>query len=110
MEQSLVHNLLVSKGKLLSRENEGAREPGSLGSTLHVSADMLYYGKMKQSWLRNCGLSCTSRFLCLLKLTKTQKLSHGQQDSSNTAGLLVLWIPLPSIRAAVAKISSQIPF
>lgn len=49
MEQSLVHNLLVSKGKLLSRESVGAWELGSLGSTRHVSADMLYYGKTKQS-------------------------------------------------------------
>lgn len=49
MEQSLVYNLLVSKGKLLSRESVGAWEPGSLGSICHVSADMLYYGKMKHS-------------------------------------------------------------
>jgi len=49
MKQSLVHNLLISKGKILSRESIGAWEPGSLGSTLHVSADMLYYRKMKQS-------------------------------------------------------------
>lgn len=111
MEQSLVHNLLVSKGKLLSRENVGAREPESLGSTLHVSADMLYYGKMKQSWLRNCGLSCTSRFLCSLKLTKAQKFSHREQDSSNSGGLLMPCISLPSIiRAAGAKILSQMTF
>lgn len=51
MEQSLVHNLLVSKGKPLSQESTGAWELGSLGSTLHISADMLYYGKMKQTWL-----------------------------------------------------------
>lgn len=55
MEQSLVRNLLVSKRELLSRERTGAQEPGSLGSTFHVSADTLYYGKMKQPWLQNEG-------------------------------------------------------
>lgn len=65
--------------------------------TFHVSADMLYYGKMKQNPGCEIRAWAVQADLCAHWSWQRLRSSATDQDSSNIAGLVMLHTPLLSI-------------